>query len=198
MLRTILALLLFAVPASAGVHYEAETKTVVLYGVTTSVQWVQLNELIASQEVRQVRMQGPGGHLYAGLAIGRLIHHHQLTVTIPEGTQCASACAFAALGSPKVYVDGKMLIHRGYFQQMPTMSTLDEFARRSGEGYLDTTRYLLEMGYTIGLAKAIVSGSSPCIFLDMGGKEFIDQLRNPDPLSIKPNLSMGKVNKCNG
>ena len=198
MLRVLMMVLLFAVPANAGVHYNEETKTATLYGTTTSAQWVWLNNLVASKEIRMLNLQGPGGDFYAGLAIGRLIRKHDFTVTIPKDTQCASACAWAALASRKIYVDGQMLIHRGFYMQMPTMSTLDEFARRSGAGMHDGTKYLIEMGYTFNFAKSVVVDSTPCIFLDLGSTAFVEQLRDPDPFSIKPNLAMGKVKTCNG
>ena len=182
--------------AVAGVYYNPEDKAIRITGKTTSYQYKYLNDMLAIKDVRRVYMSGPGGELYAGLAIGRLLHRRGLSVTIPEDTICASACALAAMGSPTLYVDGKLYVHRGYLMMLPAMATPDEFARRSGLGYMDTARYLIEMGYTLHLNKVIIQNSNPCVFLDMGGKSFIDQLRTDDPLSVRENYNMGKVDVC--
>lgn len=194
-LATILMLLL-PLSATAGVSYNKEEKVVTLFGSTTSSQWVLLNNILAANEVRGLKMFGPGGDYYAGLALGRLINKHDLTVTIPEDLKCVSACAFAVLGSPKVYIDGQILIHRGFFKYVPTMSTLDEFARRNSIGHHDGTKYLIEVGFTFNFAKAVIADTSPCKFLVIEDSKFLEQLRSEDPFDITPSLAMPKVDNC--
>jgi len=201
MLRLLAILACFTLlhsPTQAGVTYDKETKIVSLYGITNSVQWVRLNTILATNEVRGLRMQGPGGDFYSGLSLGRLIHRNKLIVTVPKGTTCASACAYAALGSPLIYTDGKLIIHRGYYKMMPTMITVDEFARLTSSSHHDGTKYLIEMGFTFNFAKSVIADTSPCRFLDLGSTDFIKQLRDNDPFSVKPRLAMKRVNKCNG
>jgi hypothetical protein len=45
-------------------------------------------------------LKGPGGSLEAGYAIADLVLEHQLNVTIPASTDCASACSL-------IFVAGK-------------------------------------------------------------------------------------------
>jgi len=194
-LMTILMLLL-PLSATAGVSYNAKTKVATVHGVTASAQWVGLNRILASYEVRGLEMFGPGGDYYAGLALGRLIAEHNLMVTIPEGKECTSACAFAALGSPKVYVDGRLLLHRGYFRGVSTMVTLDEFARLNSVGHHDGTKYLIEMGYTFNFAKMVIADTSPCKFIVIDNSIFAQQLRGTGPFDITVNLATKKHSNC--
>jgi hypothetical protein len=50
-----------------------------------------------------VVLQSPGGNLYAGIEIGRAIHLKGFATLVPDGVQCASACALAWLaGVPRL------------------------------------------------------------------------------------------------
>src|SRR6476660_6481577 len=45
-----------------------------------------------------VVFQSPGGNLFAGIEIGKAIHLKGFSTIVPDGVQCASACALAWLG----------------------------------------------------------------------------------------------------
>jgi len=197
-MRILMTVLLSLLPLTswAGVSYDEETKTATVSGATTSDQWVELNRVLASKEVRGLTMFGPGGDYYAGLALGRLIAEHNLVVTVPAGMKCTSACAFAALASPKVYVDGSLLLHRGYFRGVSTMITLDEFARLNSVGHHDGTKYLIEMGYTFNFAKMVIADTSPCKFIVVDSSAFAEQLRGKGPFDITVNLPTKRHSTC--
>ena len=51
-----------------------------------------------SSESALVVFQSPGGNLFAGIEIGKAIHLKGFATLVPDGIQCASACALAWLG----------------------------------------------------------------------------------------------------
>jgi hypothetical protein len=63
-----------------------------------------------------VLLASPGGNLFAGLRIGKLIHLRKFATAVPDGSGCASACAIAWLGGATRYMGPKALIgfHAAY------------------------------------------------------------------------------------
>jgi len=74
------------------------SKTLLMMGETIPSDVASLSKYIEKGEVDSLMLKGPGGSLEAGYAIADLVLEHQLNVTIPANTDCASACSliFAA------------------------------------------------------------------------------------------------------
>ena len=51
-----------------------------------------------------VEFRSKGGNLLAGIRIGSLIRAKKFATVVPDGTQCASACALAWLGGIRRFV----------------------------------------------------------------------------------------------
>ncbi|HVY57091.1 MAG TPA: hypothetical protein VHA77_04510, partial [Xanthobacteraceae bacterium] len=71
---------------------------------------------VASLPKATVAFESDGGSLIAGIRIGSLIRQKSLVTVVPDGAQCASACAIAWLGGARRYVgaDARVGFHAAY------------------------------------------------------------------------------------
>tara|TARA_B100001105_G_scaffold83140_1_gene65962 strand:+ start:278 stop:1027 length:750 start_codon:yes stop_codon:yes gene_type:complete len=60
------------------------------------------------------RVSSPGGDVDAAIAIGRILRSGSLSVVIPKGEYCASACVFLYAGGVARLPFGPVMIHRPY------------------------------------------------------------------------------------
>lgn len=74
------------------------------------------NVALAASDAAIVLLSSPGGNLVAGMDIGRAIHLKGFATAVPEGFQCASACALAWLaGKPRLMGKGATVgFHAAY------------------------------------------------------------------------------------
>ena len=63
-----------------------------------------------------VVFQSPGGNVFAAIEIGKAIHLKGFSTLVPDGLQCASACALAWLGGRTRYISdtGRVGFHAAY------------------------------------------------------------------------------------
>lgn len=165
-LTALVVVLGLTVKASADVTYTEDTKTLQITGPTTMAQVVKASNFIRENEVLYVEMWGPGGELQMGLSLGRLINKTEgVTVTVPKGKSCASACALAAMGSKHIRIDGEFLLHRPYVIGVSPFHPLENIFAHMGKGYLMTAYYLEDMGYNRSIMNNIMEYTSPCKYM---------------------------------
>lgn len=162
----ILLMLLVPTVSLGAVSYDKETSTLRITGSTDMAQVVQASHYMDEHEVQYIEMWGPGGYLEMGLHLGNRISKEEgVTVVVPKNKNCISACAFAAMGSDHIRVDGKLLLHRPFVTAVPSMVTLEESLAYVGRGYLITAYYLEDHGYKRNLMLSIMTYTSPCKFM---------------------------------
>jgi hypothetical protein len=90
-----------------------------------------------------VIFQSPGGNLFAGIEIGKVIRFKHFDTVVPNGSVCASACALAWLGgaSRLIGATGRIGFHAPYFRG-PNGTILSA----SPVGLAFVTEYLHELG----------------------------------------------------
>jgi hypothetical protein len=73
-------------------------------------------DLALSTEAALVVFESPGGNLIAGIEIGKAIHLKGFGTLVPDGVQCASACALAWLGGRIRFMGetGRIGFHAAY------------------------------------------------------------------------------------
>jgi len=111
-------------------------------------------ELVPGDENRFVQIAGtvagavvvfesPGGNLFAGIAIGKVIHFKHFDTLVPNGSACASACALAWLGgaSRLMGATGRIGFHAPY-----TRGSGGAIASASAAGNALVSSYLNELG----------------------------------------------------
>lgn len=159
-------------PAYAGVVYDANTKSATITGPTNIKLHVDVISTLRNNNVETVFMWGNGGEYYRGLDIGRAIRESGARIIIPSGKRCISACAFSAIGSKKLIIDGELLFHKPFALAVSTMDRVEDIVTKHGGAYMDMAIYLNEMGYDLSFAKDIITKTSPCLFMVMtDGKE---------------------------
>lgn len=193
MTRLILAALvaIWGSVAAAAVTYDEDTNALTVSGSTTAYMLTQMRTAFLEHDVDTIFMSGPGGDYRAGLAIGRLIRAEGARVIIPRGVYCASACAMSAMAAERLYIDGEAIFHRPYTQGVPTGATIEEITAFFGDVFLEMAAYMVEMGYTIDLARRIVTDTGRCTWLvadaDHGLDDmFIDERCGPPPPTAPP------------
>jgi hypothetical protein len=182
--------------ATAGVRYDETSHTMTIGGKIEEATTLMVRTIFAGYEVHRIVMDGPGGLFLQGLAIGRAIRAEGASVVIQAGTDCSSSCAMAAMGSKRVIVQGRLTLHRPYIMSVPSTVSPDEYAGVIGRAYMEMADFLIEMGYSMSLAKAIVRSTSPCKFLVIGSTSTLDMLRVEKPRDL-PTLPTGVVDNCN-
>lgn len=170
-LLTVLALVLPTL-AMSEVSYDGETGTLRITGQTDMVQVIAASNYIRTEEVKYVEMWGPGGYMEMGLQLGNRISRIEgVTVVVPKGKRCISACAFAAMGSKHIRIDGKLMLHRPFITGAPIMVPLEDVFAYMGKGYLKTAYYLEDHGYSRYVMENIMDYTSPCKFMVYEGLE---------------------------
>jgi hypothetical protein len=96
---------------------------------------------VHSLKTATVAFQSDGGSLLAGIRIGSMIRLKGLITVVPDGAQCASACAVAWLGGSRRYVGtgARIGFHAAYIQSSGQAS-------ESGPGNAVLGAYLNQIG----------------------------------------------------
>ena len=171
-LLALLTALVLPTLAMSEVTYDEETSTLRITGQTDMVQVIDASNYIREHDIQYIEMWGPGGYMEMGLQLGNHISRiEDVTVVIPKGKSCISACAFAAMGSKHIRIDGKLMLHRPFIVAVPTMTNLEEALAYMGKGYLKTAYYLEDHGYARFIMDNIMTYTSPCKFMVYEGLE---------------------------
>jgi hypothetical protein len=95
-----------------------------------------------------------GGNVVAAIAIGRILRTARLSISIPKGMECTSACLFILAGAVTRNYGGKVGIHRPYFNiSKGSRPVRPEDVRAGYADLLQTIRaYLREMNVSEQLA----------------------------------------------
>ena len=193
LLAAVLAIF-FVSPAFAGVTYDEKSNTVAVTGETNVFQRMELSRVIGERDPYIIYMSGQGGSFMEGMFEGWILRRSNAVVIIPDGQDCVSACAYAAMAANNLAIKGRLLLHRPFFSAAPAMRSPDWFAGKSGEGYLMMTRYLLELDYPLSFALYIVTHSNPCKLVVINDARKLFKLKG-DPL-YTPNISFDIEDDC--
>lgn len=110
-------------------------------------------DLAAAAKVRFVFLDSPGGDLDSAMRIGRMLRAIEVTVIVPPGAECMSACVFILAAGTDRIVKGTVGIHRPYFLKSPegdVGAAVLELERAARE-------YLIEMNVPARLADDMFS-----------------------------------------
>jgi hypothetical protein len=97
-------------------------------------------------------INSPGGNVVAAMAIGRMYREAQMPLVVDEGAVCVSACVLVLAGATTRAVQGKVGIHRPYFDKDIAGMTPDK-VRASYKATLESIRdYFRDMNVSETLA----------------------------------------------
>jgi hypothetical protein len=97
-----------------------------------------------------VIFEGPGGNLFAGIEIGKIIRFKQFDTLVPNGSACASACALAWLAGATrlIGATGRIGFHAPYARRSGVISV-------SAVGNAAVIAYLNELGLSAAATRYI-------------------------------------------
>lgn len=163
-MATIGGLLIWSVAAEAAV-YKRDAHTLEISGPTTRQQAAQAITLLRANDIKRVVMWGDGGDFYAGLAIGLEIQREGVTVQVPTGRRCVSACAFAAIAADNIMLGGELWFHAAYIPHYPTNVTLEKISLWGQQTGAQTLYYATKIDVPAVFIWEILTTTSPCKFL---------------------------------
>jgi hypothetical protein len=86
------------------------TSTLLVLGETKVSDVEDFQRYISDEQIDSIILNGPGGNLEAGYAIAEIVLEHGLATTVPENTDCASACSIIfSAGRERVMENGSRL-----------------------------------------------------------------------------------------
>lgn len=194
----ILALLAAAVwnhAAEAKVTYNEATKVATITGATEPNQTYKVFLLFKEHEVKNVIMYGPGGFLKEVKVMSNLFRQEGVSVVVPRGRKCVSACAFIAMSGKHTHVLGSLLFHRPYIPSIPVHANLDEINGIGQQISVDLARHFIEYGYTLEFLGQIARKTNPCTFLVVEKTEQLRKFKG-EPLD-RPFVLTSLYKSCN-
>lgn len=120
--------------------------------------------LAEAANVRMLLLNSPGGDVESALRIGRMVRTLGITVIVPPGAECLSACVFILAAGADRIPKGRVGIHRPYFMAPPGRA-IGEALRELEQESRD---YLIEMNVPARLAEDMFS-------IDPRDMEFLDE-----------------------
>ena len=105
-----------AFPATIYTNWYGTTPVIAIFGELQLADGQNFADRVSGLSNGVVVLSSPGGNLVAGLRIGTIIRLKNFATVVPDGTYCASACAFAWLGGTSRYMGQKGLVgfHAAY------------------------------------------------------------------------------------
>jgi hypothetical protein len=103
-----------------------------------------------------VYLDSPGGITSAAIAIGRLLRKEQASVQIEPYGACYSACVIILAGAANRVVQGKVGIHRPYFEVPKGQISPDAYRQEFQRALEDLRAYFREMNVNEQLADAML------------------------------------------
>lgn len=141
-----------------------------------------LNMLIQTGKYENLQLDGPGGHFRPGMILGNIIRESNIRVHVKEGDVCISACAFAAMASQDLTIEGKFALHPPYPNFDMDME-LRDYISINNKGYFAMVMYMLDHGYNMDLIEAITSHSNASEYVVFDNEENLLSFRTDSPLT---------------
>jgi len=104
-----------------------DSNTLLVLGETKTTDVEEINRYVAERQIDSLILKGPGGSLDAGYAIASIVLERGLSTTVPENTDCASACSLIfSAGKIRTMENGSRLGFHLPFAVLST-STIDSY-----------------------------------------------------------------------
>ncbi len=167
-----LILLVTATASSAGgiqvQEVEGQAPILHYYGTVTQGDAQGLQTYILVYQPQKIIMTSGGGNAHEGYAIASVLSQAQMTVEVPKGYMCMSACAVGFLGGGTKIIDGILGFHIAYSRaEIP-----DGYGMKMGQVFGLVDAYvLIENGYNLLLARMTNDLTSPSNFLVFTSEE---------------------------
>lgn len=143
----------------------------------------------AGIEAKTVILDSPGGLMYEAAIIASYLEETGVAVVIEKDTMCISACAFAAMRSENLIINGKMVFHPPYFPVVSTNDSLYSIIHTSNILTLDLAKWFLDAGYSLSLLKLIYDDTDNQKFMVFDSYEALSKFKSTDILYLPEDFS---------
>lgn len=132
-------------------------------------------------EVTRIIIVSDGGILEEIYAPAARIQKRKITVEVEHGSYCISACAFLALYSPNIIIDGQMAFHRPYYTSFDMNMSLYDVSQTATFQTIDMSRNFFDTGWKLILYYVIDFSTSSLTYLVFEDEEELNKYRMTDP-----------------
>ena len=162
MIRTLIALLMFSLPATAAdfsiAHGQETGRTYI--GITGAIEpgdALKLRAYAAMNPTAEwVALSSPGGLANAGYKLGYMISKLELNTYVGFGSACVSACYIAFLGGKDYDIDGVLAAHNAWIKDTGDFTVNQGINQGQALGAYDTY-YHLANGFNFALPYMITA-----------------------------------------
>jgi hypothetical protein len=146
------------------------------------------NLLTINDDIKYVEFHSPGGLLSEIGETGILMRSRDILFTVREGDVCISACAYLALYSTRIQLDGVLAFHLPYLTGFTNEKTLYYISQSSVVGTLEMSRQLFKNGWKMFLYYVIAQESNLDNFVVFTDINELDKFRMTDPSTFVDGL----------
>lgn len=102
------------------------TTSLLVMGETMKSDVQTLKDYVVNERVDELILKGPGGNLEAGYEIAELVLKYELSIRVPENTDCASACSLIfSAGKKRTMEPGSRLGFHLPYMMVPAKDIYD-------------------------------------------------------------------------
>ena len=162
MIRTLIALLMFSLPAAAadfGITHGQETGRtyITITGAIEPGDALKLQMMATmTPSAKWVALSSPGGLAQAGYKLSYAISTLELNTYVGYGSACVSACYIAFLGGKEYDIDGVLAAHNAWLKDTNDLTVNQGINQGQSLGAYDTYFHLAN-GFNFTLPYAISS-----------------------------------------
>ena len=162
-----LSLLLACKNAAADVslikHKETDSYSILVAGNIEEKTEDELKQMVQRMRkeniklhMNMIRFNSNGGHLRAGMEIGRFIRSERLNTYVAPGDSCNSACVYAFIGGIERFAFGKFEVHNTTFIDGTESARREVMPNIIDKDIKRITDYVREQRLSIYLSSAIL------------------------------------------
>lgn len=168
--------------------YETPKETVFLryvgrIGYMTSDMLVSMIEKY-SDRLDHIQLSSPGGNLRETIDPGIAIRNHEIPIKIREGDACVSACAYLALYSPDIDINGLLAFHRPYFSQYDITNSIYDISQSTVTMTISLINQFFDNGWKTFLYYTIATESDDRIYVVFDNEDELNKYRFEDPANF--------------
>lgn len=158
--------------------YDNDGNTYVRYdGDFTYMTDAALNAFLEKYNPSYLELSSDGGNMDKIDLPGYTIQAMQIPVRIKRGESCVSACAFLAMYSPDIQIDGQLAFHAPYWQDIKQDSWLNRVLNITSGGTYEMYYRFKDNNYSLYLYYLIERYSNSYTFITFDSTEELNKYK---------------------
>lgn len=168
---------------------KVDESTVKFKGTFSEGSGMMLVMALTSFSFDKLVLESNGGLMLEAMMLGKLLNTTDIEVLIEKDTLCVSACAFAAMSSEKITLDGKLVFHAPYYPTIPTEDSLYTVFKNVSLMTIELADWFLETGYSVSFLELIYENTNNDTFMVFESIEDLESFKTGEPSLLPENYS---------